>query len=242
MSKRIIEPSGLRAQMRYTNLQDRFCDAKKSLGLYKRVSLEEMGVAWNPTVLEASGRGTINFRYSPLGGGEISGQIRDGGSCNPIVEVKNGIALINRGQMCDDYLLESLAEAIAITSKLDIQDGVEFLPSGESEPQSQLGNGGSSNPVGNDDARFQAFAEELLNAGKAIIVGRTNHQFGKYIVVETNPGWYIAYNKNYGEAPYIVNELELLLLDKQTLIKSGDAIRHRRDPRGDWVKRLREYL
>ena len=53
---------------------------------------------------------------------------------------------------------------------------------------------------------------------------------------------FIAYNRDYGEAPYIVTDLKHLLRDKSSLISSGDAIRHRRDYRGDWVSRLRGFF
>jgi hypothetical protein len=48
----------------------------------------------------------------------------------------------------------------------------------------------------------------------------------------------VAYNTNYGEAPYIVTDLSALEQDKQTVIRKGDAIRFRRDRRGDWAKKI----
>lgn len=73
-------------------------------------------------------------------------------------------------------------------------------------------------------------------------MGQVNAQFGKYIVVETNQGWHIAYNKNYGEAPYIVLDPNLLLLDKQTLRRTKSAIRFIRRDQGGWQTELRKYL
>jgi hypothetical protein len=119
-------------------------------------------------------------------------------------------------------------------------ENTEFLPEGEKEPGLKFPNGEGKGPV--VDERMRAFARELTDLCDELIVGRVNKTFGRYVVVKTKQGWYMAYNKSYGEGPYIVPDLNDLLQDKTFLIETSGAIRIRRDHRADWTEKLRRFL
>ena len=242
MGKIEIVPNSERARMDYTAIQENFFDVLKVMSNYSELSMQKMGFDWNFVDLMKGRKGVDFFLGSENVGGEgLEGTVRDKGRQTPIITA-NDSSIIGASEMTPNYITRSLREAFDIARKLEIHEDTEFLPSAESSgivvPRGE-GSGVAGKP---DQKRFKAFASELLNSAKSIIVGRKHQEFGNYIVAETNQGWFIAYNKNYGEGPYIVDDLDMLIFDKSTLRDSGEAIRHRRDPRGDWVKTLRQYL
>jgi len=244
----IISPKSLRAQNDFTSLTDNFYTAFQALSSYKELSLKNLGIDWNPTTLKFTSKGQMRFSLGGASGNdlEVGGSIYDQGNLSPVISISRGGEHVGKDVMTNDYIVTSLSEAIGLTSKLEIKDGTEFLPSGEQDKIRLSRDNGIEDKVMSmeyiDEAKYRAFAAELLHKSKGIILGKKNDQFGKYIVVHTPLDWFVAYNKSYGEAPYVVANFNDLLMNKQELIDSGNAIRSRRDPRGDWRARLREFI
>ena len=198
------------------------------------VSLANLGLDWNHTTLERTRRKGIDFSLTDaININSLSGNVKNGGYNIPLINVYNLI-----GHMSDDYVFNSLGEAISVVSKLNIQDEVEFLPMGEIGPRDNRGE--STQRLIPDHDEYRTFLGELVTSAEEIIVGRVNKQFGDYVVARTPIGFYLAYNRDYGKAPYVVADVETLLKDRQSIRRDGDAIRVVRN--GNWIEKLREYL
>jgi len=227
--------------MEYAALQWNFYQALAAMEPLPELLLSQLGIDWNSTYLEWKKR-KLKFRLAEehIGQNSIEGLIHDSGHRTPIITVTEGMEHLGSLGMTNYYIVHSLSEAVAIASKLEVMERVEFLPSGPAE-RTPSGIGGWE--MDQDIELYKRFVAELLARSKSIIVGRVNQVFDKYLVVKTAQDWFVAYNKNYGEAPYVVTDINDLFLDKQTLIRTKGAFHFRRDTRGNqWIERLREFL
>jgi len=233
-----IMPKSARAELDFRILGERFPEASQRVQSLGMLDLAEVGIDWNLTVLQPykSGRGLIYL----LGEHDrLSGRIRDVGHNQAGIEVFNP-ALIGTNGFYNDNIIRNLSEAVAYAAKLEILNDVEILPQGEIARSS-----GASNPRGHvdsDDSQYRAFAYELLARSRRIVVTRVGRDFGDYIVTEMPSGFFVAYNTNYGEAPYITLDICTLMKDKQTIRENKDAIVFRRDRRGNWAERILEEV
>lgn len=242
--KRII-PSSERSKIDFTKLQEGFIPAREAIDQYKKISLTDMGIDWNSCILGNGRSKIISFSVGAeykSNYDSISGIIKDFGREEYKLFVTGGSGNLGSSGFTEGYIIASVSEAVDIASKLEIITD-NILPPGEMPAVFGDGNstgGGISNP---DVASYRAFAAELLSGARSIIVSKPNEDFGDYIVAQTNQGWFIAYNRSYGEGLYIVPDLDTLMLDKQTIRREGSAIRIRRDRRGNrWKDRIRDYM
>ena len=239
MGYRRVEPHNERAKIEFARMERRFPYAVDAVREYGRISLQEVGLDWNRCVFEKLRRGGIVFSLGGENGSwnrTLDGVVRNIGHDHRGLDVKKGMTGVD---FSDNYFVNSVSEGVQVCSRLEIVTD-ELLPSGTVNPSD--GEGGHRGYPDTDDEQYRIFAAELLERAKTIIVSMPNGAFGTYIVVETHPGYFIAYNKKYGEGPYIVDDFETLFLDKQKIRKGGLAIRLRRDRRGDWEERIREFL
>jgi hypothetical protein len=235
-----LEPKSMRGQTGLVKIVKGFDKARDTVKKVETVNLSEIGIDWNNTILDAKGK-AIGYHVGNPGTEDsyVDGKIRNMGYDEVGVEVYNP-QMIGIGNFSNDDVISYLAEAITYTGKLNIVNNEVFLPSGK-DPNK--GGGPRERSPGGPEIgteQYRIFAAELLNRSKEIIVGQQGKSFGDYIVAEMPSGFFVAYNKAYGEAPYVVTDLDILLQDKQTIIKNGDAIRFRRDRRAgsDWTDRL----
>ncbi len=244
MARKIILPSSIRAKAEHARINENFPKARKNLTNLISVSMPLIGIDWNSAVLKRLAGSKVGFSMfdeNQVGGpdnyaqGKVIHDIYDTPGLE--IAVENN-ARVGKAGLTHDYIVRALEEAFEYTGKLKILEDTEFLPQGESEPQEYngLGHGGNGNSEGDPDA-YRKFAMDLLRASKSIIKGKVNDQFDKYIIGETNQGWYIAFNPNYGDAPYAALELGALKQSKRELAESKDAIKHIR--LGNWQERLR---
>ena len=240
MGYRIVEPHNLRAKIEHARMQKMFPNAVETVRGYGPIVLSEMGADWNRCIFERTKRGGIIFTLGGENGSRhmiLDGMVRNVGYDNIRIDVQKGISGVD---FSDNYIVNSVSEGVQVCSKLEIITN-ELLPSGDEPPASGEGSGDRTYPD-KDNEQYRIFAAEVLDKAKKIIVSTHCRAFGKYVVVESHQGFFIAYNKDYGEGTYIVDDFELLLFDKQTIKKEGLAITFRRDRRGNWEDRIREYL
>ena len=242
MARQIITPNSARAKIEMKQLAENYHGALDKVKQYDRICLTEIGFDWNSTTLSRGKGSSIEFMLGNeyVGSEYVSGRIHNGITPVPVIEAYDPKNLIGSSSMTPDYIINSINEAVKISKKLNIMENFEFLPGGEQDPGIK-GNGGKGKPS-IVDPRMKAFARELTEVCEELIVGRVNKVFGDYIVVKTKQGWYMAYNKDYGDAPYIVLDIQDLLQDKTFLIKTNGALKCRRDHRGPWPERLRKLL
>lgn len=224
-------------------------NAIEAVDQYGKIDLYELGVDWNNCVLVNTKGNGIRFTLDErkLDKNTLKGlvgiqkeKLLTGFFPYANITLYDKNRLVGKSGLTRGEIINSVGEAVNIASKLEIISD-EILPPGEITLPVINGKGrhGGERREYED---YRAMVAELLFRGRGIIAARKNEQFGDYMVVETNQDFYIAYNKNYGEAPYIVKDLDILKLDKQS-IRQGDFFvkRLRRDQRGNWKSRLREY-
>ena len=243
MARKRLYPVSERAKLDLERIGEHFHDVLEKLQVHERLSLPEIGIDWNQTELLKNGGSAIlyNMAHNVIDDLQVGGKIQVNNNDETQIYVSRGASDMGRAGMVNDFVIGNLTEATSLVNKLEILEGTEFLPAGE-----KLEANGNGHPGGNsiqiDDERMRQFAYVLLNSAEKIFVGSVNEQFGDYIVARTMSGWYVAYNTNYGEGTYVVPDLDDLLRTKSDLLSTKDAITLRRDPRGPWVDRLKEYL
>jgi hypothetical protein len=119
---RQIQPDSLRAQMDLRRLGDRFFDAARNLSRLGKVCLREIGLDWNPIVLEVSRGGrvivyTLDSEYAQLG---IQGRVCNVGRDRIGIGLDSGV--IGPRGMYRDEVVRSLSEALDYVSKLGVQE------------------------------------------------------------------------------------------------------------------------
>lgn len=245
MAIKRIDPVSTRSKVEYSRMQREYPLAREKLEQYELISLPEIGIDWNQTTFMRGSRHSIDFCLPNeyVASSTLVGHIKNGGRDQPLIEVVDSEHIVGCASMTSDYIIRSLSEGVSLLSKLEILEDTELLPSGHTFVTHQ---GDNTHPRssfnGAEDKRMREFAQELQEKGVGLCIARLNEQFGDYVVVRTTQGWYIAYNRNYGEAPYVVTDLNTLKQDKSGARRSGDVIWFRRDSRGDWVNRLRQFL
>jgi hypothetical protein len=245
MAIKKIEPVSERSKIDYARMQGNYPLAREKLDRYHEVSLPEIGIDWNPTTFMRGSHHCIDFCLPNeyVASSTLVGHIKNGGRDQPTIEVVDSDHLVGCASMTSDYIIRSLSEGVSLLAKLEILEDTELLPGGHTLVTHKGNNTHPRSPFnGTEDKRMKEFAQELQEKGTGLCVARINKQFGDYVVVRTEQGWYIAYNRDYGEAPYVVTDLNTLKQDKSSARKSGDVIWFRRDSRGDWVNRLRGFL
>ncbi len=237
-----------RAKIELRRIKRDLPDAIEAVDQYGKIDLYELGIDWNNCIL-LNTRGTgINFNLNEREQPALSGvvgiqkeKLWTGFVPYANITLYDKDRLIGRTGFTKSEIINSVGEAVNIASKLEIISD-EILPSGEINLPMINGEGNGSGKRGGDEEDYKAMVAELLSRSRGIIATRKNEQFGDYMIVETNQDFFIAYNKNYGEAPYIVKDLGVLKLDKQSIMKGDFFVkRFRRDRRGDWQSRLKEY-
>jgi|TARA_Y100000310_G_C20553654_1_gene749412 hypothetical protein len=244
--KGILKPRSERAKMDFASLADNFSDAVEAVKKFGIVDLSAMGMDWNTSVLKSNGGGILYNTGNVYSneGERVSGKIKNCGRGEIGIRVANP-RLIGKYGLANDDIVRSLAEAVGYTAKLDILEGVEFLPSGEVDGVRFAQDNDFSRVDYNDVdiVRHNRFRETLTNEAKRIITARNRDgSFDKYTVVEMPSGAFVAYCSDQNEAPYVVLDIDALTQDKQTIRKNRDAITFRRDARGDWEKRVMEAV
>ena len=225
-------------------------NAIEAVDRYGKIDLYELGIDWNNCILLNTKGNGIRFSLderksdqNTLKGivGIQKDKVLTGFFPYANITLYDKNRLVGRPGLTRSEIINSVGEAVNIGSKLEII-GDEILSAGEITLPVMNGDGSNGGRRGAENEDYRAMVAELLSRSRGIIATKKNEQFGDYIIVETNQDFFIAYNKNYGEAPYIVKDLEVLKLDKQA-IRRGDFFvkRLRRDLRGNWQSRLKEY-
>lgn len=238
-----INPKSTRAGMHLKQLEERFEAAAENLDRLGRVNMRQIGIDWNPSTLEPARNGKeIVYSLASYSDdhSDLVGRLRNVGRDQIGIEVVNR-PLVGTNGFGNDEIVRNLSEAVGYAAKLDIKDGAVILPNGKSEGVRGVGEG-ITTPVDDDNTQYRLFAAALLEKAQKIIVGRVGNDFGEYIVAQMPSGFYVAYSTNYGDAPYIVTDFKALLKDKKQIRKDGDAIRFRRDRRGEWAQRILEEI
>jgi len=225
-------------------------NAIEAVDQYGKIDLYELGIDWNNCVLLNTKGNGIRFT--------LDQKRLDHDSLKGLVEIQKeklwtgfvpyaNITLYDKGRLVGkpgltrSEIINSVGEAVNVASKLEIITD-DILPPGEITLPVINGSGSNGARKTGENEDYRAMVAELLSRSRGIIATRKNEQFGDYMIVETNQDFFIAYNKNYGEAPYIVKDLEVLKLDKQSIRNGNFFVRRlRRDTRGDWQSRLKEY-
>jgi hypothetical protein len=237
-----IEASGMRGSMDLASLANKFPGALEVIKKVGEISLPDAGIDWNPVTLSPN-HGGIGYQLASTHdrpGDPVYGRIRNIGRNQIGVEIKNYNSIRSNGH-CNDGVIGALEEATRYVAKMDIMEDTTLLPNGESEgmgdPRLSEGDmeGGEE-----DESQYRLFAKKLIDGSERIILTRSRGSFGKYIVAQMPSGFFVAYSVHYGEAPYVVTDLPLLLEDKKTLRENGDAMRVRRDRRAPkaWTERI----
>jgi len=241
MTKVLINPSSARAKIDMSLIRENFHPTLDKLRQYGTVSMKDAGFDWNSTVLEKGKGSAINFYLGNeyVENAFIQGRVHNGTVISPAIEVYGGSRNLGISSMTQDYVIRSLSDAMKIIRKVKLMPGTVFLPSGNQLPPTE-NSGDSGKEL--DDKRRKNFLMELTEGCEELILARLDRRFEDYTVAKMKSGWYIAYNQDYAEGPFIVTDLEYLLLPKTELIKTSSAIRFRRDARGDWPDKVRRFF
>ena len=241
MVTRLI-PNGERGHIDHNSLGDRFSGAADNVRKIKRVDLSGMGFDWNGSIFTPSGKkieysvgNVYSDRQEP-----VRGNIGNVGRGQIGISVYNP-GLIGVGSFGNDEIIRTLAEAVGYTSKLDILDDTVFLSKGRIE-RDVLEDGGvakeglGKRQLGVDVERYRNFTKDLSSRANRIIIGQCGDSFGNYKVFQMSSGFYVAQSPLYGDATYVVTDLDVLLQDKQSIREGKDAIIIVRDNRRAWER------
>ncbi len=236
-----LTPKSNRAQMDFRGIESKFSGAVANVSKIGGVNLSQMGIDWNPSILTSTGK-SLSYSISNLYSDStepIKGKIRNCGHDKIGIEIYNP-NMIGRSGYGNDEIIRCLSEAVEYSDKLEILDETTFLPMGETGEKTPKESKRKAPEVERDLIQYRLFAEKLLNMANKIIKGRSEGSFGDYVVAQMPSGFFVAYNANYGEGPYVVTDLDILLQDKTTIRKNNDAIRFRRDRRAGnkWIDRI----
>jgi len=175
----------------------------------------------------------------------IVGNIRDRGSNIIIYHDKKRGGDFNGGFTRAD-LLRDLGTVVDAAAKhyVDPQVGL-ILPEGELDGRGD-GDGSAGGACTPEHVRaYQEILPWMVENSKKIRVASPNGDFNqdhRYIVLETNAGWFVAYSPKFGEAPYVVADFDDLKMNKPELRRSGAADRIVRRLGGTWDDRLKGYF
>lgn len=247
MKPKIIQPSSEKAKSSYSLISEKFKDAVDNLAVYGGITLSDLGVEWNPVEIKKGKGSRLEFMLEdPILSNKIEGTMWDNQIAkegNIVIQAYDNADVIGRMYgVSNDDLFRYLSQAVDLGSKAVInKNGKIILPKGETGLVRIDKAGTGVKPTFKDIEEYKTFVDELIKIGEKVYFNKdSDGQFQDYVIVKAASGFYIAYNKNYGNGVYVATDLGEFEREKSELRETGDAIRiNRSGPR--WKERILEF-